>query len=294
MIDVKRRCVVSAPAGCRYIALSYCWGVSTNLEHLKLTTANFLQLHTPGELSTENLRVPTTIRDAIYFTECLGFEYLWVDALCIIQDDMVDKKVQLSIMDRMYKSAILTIAVAAGDNAWSGLPGALPGSRSSLQLTEVIDGVTFVTASKDYVGAIGSTAWSKRAWVLQEHNLSSRLVVFTPRQAFWECKKATWGEELQLECFDPQVRVEMENSLARLKKPGSDLSPVQIYALLLAQYTPTELTNQYDALNAVQGLLNDFSKFSKEDSFGLCLNLSLTQLSSGTLEVTNELRNLDV
>ena len=267
MIDVRSRHVVSAPAGCQYLALSYCWGDPTKIEHLKLTNRNFAQLHTPGELSKENGAVPSTIRDAIYLTECLGYQYLWVDALCIIQDDLVDMKAQLHLMDRVYKSAILTLAASAGDNAWSGLPGALPRSRSSLQLTEVIDGITFVTASKDYIGAIESTAWSKRAWVLQERDLSSCLLVFTPRQVFWECNSATWSEELQLECFDPQVQVESDKSLGRFKKPRSDLSPVQRYAFLLAQYTTREMTDQQDALNAVQGLLNDLHPIFPEGFF---------------------------
>lgn len=266
MIDVKGRCVVSAPAGCRYLALSYCLGDPTKMKHLQLTKGNSAQLHTPGELSTENGRVPSTIRDAMYLTECLDYQYLWVDALCIIQDDMADKKVQLCLMDRIYKSAILTIAASAGDNAWSGLPGALPRSRSSLLLPEVIDGATLVTASKDYVGAIEAAAWSKRAWVLQERNLSSCLLVFTPRQVFWECNKAIWSEEVQLECFDPQVQVEIDH-IRRFKKPRSDLSAVQRYAFLLAQYTSRELSDQDDALNAVQGLLNDFQSIFPEGFF---------------------------
>lgn len=204
MIDVKDRCVVSAPAGCQYLALSYCWGDPTKSEHLKLTKGNLAPLHTPGKLSKENGRVPSTIRDANCLTETLDYQYLWVDALCIIQDDRADKEAQLHLMDRLYKPAILTIAASAGDEVWSGLPGALPRSRSSPQSTEVINGITFVAASKGYIRAIESAVWSKRAWVLQERNLSSGLLVFTPRQVFWECNKATWSEELQLECFDPQ------------------------------------------------------------------------------------------
>ena len=267
MIDVRGRYVVSAPAGCQYLALSYCWGSPTTTKHLELTKGNFAQLHTPGELSRENERVPSAIRDAIHLTECLGYQYLWVDALCIIQDNEADKNAQLRLMDRLYKSAILTIAASAGEDAWSGLPGALPRSRSSLLLTEVVDGITLVTASEDYIEAIESAAWSKRAWILQERNLSSCLLVFTPRQVFWECNKATWSEELQLECFDPQIQVEIDDPLRRIKKPRSDLSPVQRYAFLLAQYTTRELTNQHDALNAVQGLLNDFQSIFPEGFF---------------------------
>ena len=267
MIDVKRRCIVTAPAGCQYFALSYCWGNGTKVEHLNLTTANLEQLHTPGELSKDNVRVPSTIRDAIYFTECLESKYLWVDAFCIIQDNTTELEVQLNLMDRLYKSATLTLVAATGADAWSGLAGALSGSRSNLHFTETVDDITLVTASKDYIGAIEAAAWSNRAWVLQERNLSPRLLVFTPKQVFWECNKAAWSEELQQECFDFQIQIELDTSIARFKKPHPDLSPVQRYAFLLEQYTPRELSNQDDALNAVQGLLNDFESMFPEGFF---------------------------
>ena len=166
MIDVKSHCIVSAAAGCQYLALSYCWGDSTRTEHPKLTTANFEQLHTPGELSKENVRVPSTIRDAIYFTECLDYNFLRVDSLCIVQDNVEEMKVQLNIMDRLYKSATLTLVAAAGADAWSGLPGVFAGYRSSLQFMELVHDITLVTASKDYIGAIEAAAWLKRTWVL--------------------------------------------------------------------------------------------------------------------------------
>ena len=267
VIDVKRHCIVAAPPGCKYLALSYCWGGGSKIEHLKLTTANFAQLHTPGELSMDNARVPGTIRDAIYLTGCLDYKYLWVDALCIVQDNRAEKEVQLNLMDLLYKSATLTIVAAAGGDAWSGLPGVLHGYRSQLQFTESVDGITIVTALTDYMGAVRGATWSKRAWTLQERNLSPRLLVFTLKQVFWECNKAAWSEELQLECFDHQIRLETDHSNANFKKPSRDLSPVQRYALLLEQYTPRELTNQYDALNAVQGLLNDLESVFPEGFF---------------------------
>lgn len=79
-----------------------------------------------------------------------------MDAFCIIQDDIADKEFQLHLMDLIYKSATITIAAAAGDNAWSGLLSARPGSRAKLQITETADGLTLVTASKGYIEAIES------------------------------------------------------------------------------------------------------------------------------------------
>lgn len=72
---------------------------------------------------------------------------------------------------------------------------------------------------------------------------------------------------MQLECFDRQIEVESDISLARLRKPHPILSPVQRYAFLLAQYTSRDLTNQDDALNAVQGLLNDLGPVFPEGFF---------------------------
>ncbi|KAL9564128.1 hypothetical protein ACKAV7_011635 [Fusarium commune] len=88
-----------------YIALSYCWGTDNTVT---LTEATL----TPFQNEIPLASLPTTIRDAISTTRDLGYEYLWVDALCIIQDSRPDWIKESSQMGSMYGSAALTLAAA--------------------------------------------------------------------------------------------------------------------------------------------------------------------------------------
>lgn len=74
-------------------------------------------------------RLPQTVRDAMQLCLDLGERYLWVNSLCITQDDPITQKQQIDIMDSIYASATLTIVAAAGDHADSGLPGISKWSR---------------------------------------------------------------------------------------------------------------------------------------------------------------------
>jgi hypothetical protein len=82
LVDVGRECVIPALENCSYIALSYVWG---NQPTLKATAANMSQLQRVGALS--NMPIPKTIQDAMGVVGLLEEIYLWVDTLCIIQDN---------------------------------------------------------------------------------------------------------------------------------------------------------------------------------------------------------------
>ncbi|EXJ69958.1 uncharacterized protein A1O5_07031 [Cladophialophora psammophila CBS 110553] len=101
-IDVKRKCVCALPPASRYITLNYCW---TRGETLKLIKANAVGLLRTGSLEKVMQELPRTIQDAIEFVFDFGEAYLWVDALCILQDCNDEKQFQLSQMDRVYGSA---------------------------------------------------------------------------------------------------------------------------------------------------------------------------------------------
>ncbi len=67
--------------------------------------------------------LPATVEDALVLTAALRGKYLWVDALCIIQDDHADKLEMLPWMHLIYSAAQLTIIAAAGTDCGAGLPG---------------------------------------------------------------------------------------------------------------------------------------------------------------------------
>ena len=87
LVDVRRRCIVVAPNDCEYVASSYTWGDPRKNKHLKLTKDTLSWPQSEGALSDRNEDVPTTIKDAFYVTDLLQERYLWVDAICIQQDD---------------------------------------------------------------------------------------------------------------------------------------------------------------------------------------------------------------
>lgn len=87
-----------------YAALSYCWGKDSSMQLLRSTIDAWKE-----ELPFDQL--PQTIRDAIVTTKRLGLEYLWVDRICIIQDDREDTKKELSAMAKIYQRSFLTMQV---------------------------------------------------------------------------------------------------------------------------------------------------------------------------------------
>jgi hypothetical protein len=84
--------------------------------------SNISLIEQPGSL--EKIMLPATIRDAIMVCEQLGHHCLWVDRLCIVQDEAQDAlSKQLDPMAAIYYQAALTLVAATGDDAAHGLPG---------------------------------------------------------------------------------------------------------------------------------------------------------------------------
>ncbi|KIW94695.1 uncharacterized protein Z519_04672 [Cladophialophora bantiana CBS 173.52] len=98
----------------RYCALSYSWGRSKSFRTHRATYQDRIR-----GFRLEDL--PTTIRDAACLTQNLGFQYLWVDALCIVQDDRDDWAKNSAIMDEIYGFATLTIAASVCEDKWQPL-----------------------------------------------------------------------------------------------------------------------------------------------------------------------------
>lgn len=111
LIDVQRQCIVKAPRKCRYMALSYVWG---GTQELQLTRKSHMEFERPNGLSMGDKRLPRTIADAMLLVSRFDERYLWADSLCIIQDDAENKHDQIALMDVIYQEAILTIVAVSG------------------------------------------------------------------------------------------------------------------------------------------------------------------------------------
>jgi hypothetical protein len=127
LIDVVDLCVVSAPPDIRYFALSYVWG---GVEQMQLTIENYLELSRSGSLQQCWNKIPATIQDAVHCVVALQERYLWIDSLCIMQNDSVMKHNQISRMGSIYNGAVACLVAMAGVDANSELAGVRAQTRT--------------------------------------------------------------------------------------------------------------------------------------------------------------------
>ncbi|KAF2730711.1 HET-domain-containing protein, partial [Polyplosphaeria fusca] len=181
LIDVFERRITLAPAGSRYVALSYVWG---QCHVLRSTQSNREQLQQTGAL--DQLPPAAIVQDAMQLVKSIGERYLWVDSLCICQNDIREKSYYITRMDFIYSQALLTIVAASSTNAMDPLPGVQPNSRFP-QRSEKIEGVRLVRRSTGLSDPLLASVYSSRAWTYQELILSKRCLVLMNQEAFLTC-----------------------------------------------------------------------------------------------------------
>lgn len=151
------------------------------------TKANFEDLSRPGSLIKAINQIPKTVRDAMYLTLSLGVDFLWVDALCIVQDDYEVKQDHLRAMPSIYSLAQFTIAVISGADANAGIQGigndpdprSVPPSITLPTKTVAIKSSTHQKRLKflNRMGFHSRPIWSRRAWTMQEQLYSKRILL---------------------------------------------------------------------------------------------------------------------
>ncbi|KAI0762235.1 heterokaryon incompatibility protein-domain-containing protein, partial [Fomes fomentarius] len=191
LIDVDQNKLVHANSSARYVALSYVWGQhGTTVHNFETTTATLDQLLT--SLATVS-GIPIVVLDAIQFVAAVGERYLWVDRLCIVQDDATNKHENISQMDIIYANAVFTVVAASGISGDIPLPGVRPGTRAP-QVSPLAGGVRLKRGSQGRQFALNGSLWDTRGWTFQEMHLSRRRVIFTAHEVMCECAESAVAE----------------------------------------------------------------------------------------------------
>ncbi|KAH0426238.1 heterokaryon incompatibility protein [Colletotrichum camelliae] len=225
-----------------YCALSHCWG-PINKQPLR-TTRQTLAARMTG-IAFDQL--PATFRDAVYLVLTLQIEYLWIDSLCIVQDDPEEWLRESENMGSIYKNATLVLAAAGSRDSTEGLfitkrphpeVFTLPYSPYSM--------VTGRAASSqgEYNLAIlpqepvapSHGPLHQRAWAYQEWYFANRKVLFMPGGISWACSHREYNE--QWNYSKPQV---LSSS----------------WLALLSEYTGKVLTYPSDRLVAIRGIATE-------------------------------------
>lgn len=167
-----------------YTALSYRWPKNDDKKGLceKSTLEDFRK-------SIPVQALPPSVQNAIKVTRDLGYRYLWVDRLCIVQDDKCEKKVEIRKMKDIYQNAHLVISAARKDSECLGFlyPRTLEETYRHIWQISISCGEkvlpVYLSASQLVNDEIESI--DERAWTMQEHFLAFRLVRFGSRQTEW-------------------------------------------------------------------------------------------------------------
>jgi hypothetical protein len=151
--------------------------------------------------------LPQTIKDAINTTHALGIRYSWIDTLCIIQDSSDDKTCEISLVDKIYTKACLTIIASSPSRISDGF---LHGSRvPSDTVTQVRYsrngqiGTVYITPCD---ALLGTPTIDTRAWCYQELLLSPHALVFSSHALQYYCHSNDLGEPHNLSSkFDSSI-----------------------------------------------------------------------------------------
>ncbi|KAG5819171.1 hypothetical protein H9Q74_000758 [Fusarium xylarioides] len=250
LIDIEDNCIVEMARLEKYIALSYVWGAVANL---RLTKANRRALLVPGSLKEVLEMLPNTIKDAIMLAERLGCRYLWVDALCLLQNDSED-------LDLVYERAWLTIVAASGHDANARLPGVQEGTRGGSDNTfEIVPGVKMgIVMGLERL--LERSVYNSRAWTFQEQVLSRRVLYFIDNKVVYRCRAAEHAEHFVDNLSQTSVDL-TQGSLLSIAVLMND--PVFDLSIMLVFYTHRVLTNQNDTSRAMAGIIRRIAELIK-------------------------------
>lgn len=268
---VKLR-VNSEACKAHYIALSYCWGGFQQVT----TTKSTLKDHVTGipyDLLSK------TIQDAVTTTRNLGISYLWVDALCIIQDCAVDKAHEISKMGQIYKNATLTIAAASAKTVHEGFLQQRPRPPSCeipiyhdhqseyARYGGKLPFETWITGRPRPTVWLSATVKSSdadeplysRGWTLQERLLSPRMLLYGQKELTWQCQQnssesiGTTFYRRSTGCKRLPIGIFVNKKLSRRERP-SIAQTKQIWKSIIEDYSHRDLSFQEDRLPALAGI----------------------------------------
>lgn len=263
------RLITSDGRSGQYVALTHVWG---GLVPVRTLIENLAKHMSRLPLSS----LPPNFRDAVIITRRLGMRYLWIDALCIIQDSIQDWEVECARMGDIYKSSTLTIAAVDAENSRTGFLNTRLSSISnppSCQLpclgSSGCKGARIEALRRDPQNSLDKNSpLSLRAWCMQEKLLCPRILYFGKKQTYWDCNTLSHLEAYGsappenklysgLDFGKASYNVEINRLRKKMKYPD-----YRLWIRFIHEYSERNLTKLEDKLPALSGLAADFQKLT--------------------------------
>jgi Heterokaryon incompatibility protein (HET) len=213
-------------------------------------------------------KLPRTFQDAVSFTRRLGHQYIWIDTICIVQDDDEDWRRESSRMADYYSGAVLTIAATNSLDCDSGLFNQVPVPSIRIQFSGDLQSTIYIRRKlthrlQRYEGTrqLDELPTLHRAWVYQERLLSRRILHFSNQELQWECR-----ENSECDCgftkpteVDPKIDQQRITRLRQNRPTFDRLHLLNRWMRVVEEYSPLQLTYSRDKLPALSGLAKVFA-----------------------------------
>ncbi|KAL8918693.1 MAG: hypothetical protein Q9172_005322 [Xanthocarpia lactea] len=246
-----------------YCTLSHCWGQTQPIKLTKKSYESF-QENIPFEL------LPKTFADAVHISLNLGVPFLWIDSLCICQDDQGDWLAESARMGDIYANGICNIA--ALDQGACFFEGPTPASEA----------LYFSTRGKHYLATkhiepishddwLKNTALGKRGWAFQELVLSPRTIFYGAGGISWDCVDGTADEVHSMRARLPYTRAAAGYKRTFAQFQRSIPFPIQhrdrslhdiLWSQLVSEYSNTVLSHETNKWLAISGLARRYMESS--------------------------------
>ena len=260
----------SLPTVTSYATLSHCWGAG---QPIKLTRSNNSAL----SRSIPFTQLPKTFKDAVQLALELDIRYIWIDSLCIVQDDLADWLQESLFMASVYYNGQVNIAATASagpegglffpetllrrpclvDATWTGLltpekkgdgmAGSEPGDPFSLE-----QGRLDISGEQQFFEPVEHGPLNKRAWVLQEAVLSAKITHCAADQIWWSSSLLACNEPFPKRTpWRPGSN--LHQSRADMTAQFQESSPM-LWVEYIRQFSALKLTVESDKLVALVGI----------------------------------------
>lgn len=279
------------PEGIRYAALSYCWGKRHAWPACRTTRRNLAsQLH---RISWSTL--PPTLQDAVSATRQLGLEYLWIDSVCIIQDDEEDWQVESMQMATVYTHAHVTLSATRSVDPNTGMFSSRHADCLSHILTARFRGEEYPMyafhvphESARIEPRLRADVWRgslerslqypmfNRAWTFQERLASRRVLLFGKEELIMECASGCVFEESAYRLHPLQL----SDKTLKAAYAGAMDSPRKIWWEIVFTYSHLKLAVPTDRLPAIAAVAQRLALHNPTDEYlcGLWRNSFLSDL----------------
>ncbi|KAK5724400.1 hypothetical protein LTR15_004445 [Elasticomyces elasticus] len=269
-VNTTTYAIESLPGNAQYAALSYVWGRD------RKTVAKIRRWITHAT-KTEPLSVlPPTIRDAISLARRLGIMWLWVDQLCIDQQDPSEMEALIPVIKDIFSLAELTIVAASGEDANVGLPSVGALNRITETTYELPwSGHQFAHAlpsSTSFNFMQENSRWRSRAWTFEEQVFSQRLLYVFPTDIFFSCERGMFRESTGEKFIEgsagstwdsggapPSIASLLHAKLHSPSGVSARTIDARDFVLAVEHYTSRDLTFEEDRINAFAGIVTSTS-----------------------------------